>query len=189
MFRVPLASESYLLDALETYRKSLKYEWDKYPLDQVLPIPGEVSEQALVAILKENKDIPTDSRSAKLNVTEDSLPIIHSLHMVWPGAEPVASGQHFYPPGTFMAWHTNSTSPAPRLHCSYVQEGAKSFFRYQAPSGEIITDWDIKGWNLRSFRVPRENERSFWHCSFAGTPRLSVGFRVYRTEIPEKLSL
>ena len=76
-----------------------------------------------------------------------------------------------------MGWHTNWGSPAIRLYLNYVDESDKSFFRYINPdTQEMITSYDKKGWTARLFNITRDPP--FWHCVYAETSRISIGFRI-----------
>jgi hypothetical protein len=107
----------------------------------------------------------------------------------------VNSGHLWYPKRAHMGWHTNALAPGWRIFISFAEEPDKSFFRYRDPeTGEIITVWD-KQWNLRVFRITRQNP--LWHCVYADTDRFSLGWMVIRertglgafaTEIRKKLS-
>jgi hypothetical protein len=86
------------------------------------------------------------------------------------------SGNFWYPPGGFMGWHTNLSTPGWRLYINVVDEPGKSFFRYREPStGEIITSWD-RPWNFRFFRITPG--RPLWHAIYSETNRFSLGYRV-----------
>ena len=60
------------------------------------------------------------------------------------------SGFFWYPPSAFCGWHTNNNCEGERIYFAWAPEDNKSFFRYRDPdTGEIITDWDKKGWQHR----------------------------------------
>lgn len=87
-----------------------------------------------------------------------------------------ASGHFWYPPGSYMGWHTNARVPGWRAYVTYAEEPARSFFRFVDPqSGAVHTSWD-DGWDLRIFRV--EPDRPFWHAVYSGTDRFSFGYHV-----------
>jgi hypothetical protein len=87
-----------------------------------------------------------------------------------------ASGHFWYPPASYMGWHTNSLRPGWRFYVSYADEAGKSFFRYRDPnSGEIITSVDGR-WTFRLFRVDRR--RPLWHAIYSDTQRFSFGYRL-----------
>ncbi|WP_419910728.1 hypothetical protein [Hoeflea sp.] len=84
-----------------------------------------------------------------------------------------ASGHFWYPPGSFMSWHTNSKLPGWRVYINYAETEGDSFFRYQSETGEIVTLED-RQWNLRVF--PVRQDRPFWHCVYSQTHRFSLGY-------------
>lgn len=87
------------------------------------------------------------------------------------------SGHFWYPPGSYMGWHTNSLHPAWRLYVTHAEEPGKSFFRYRDPkSGEIVTSLD-QSWDFRLFRISRES--LLWHAVFSETNRFSFGFMIH----------
>lgn len=94
------------------------------------------------------------------------------------GEDPIVvrAGQYWYPPGSYMGWHTNSRFPGWRLYVTYCAEPEKSFFRYRDPdSGEIVTSTD-RQWHVRMFRVSAD--KLLWHCVYSDTDRLSIGYVV-----------
>ncbi|MCY6381252.1 hypothetical protein [Hoeflea prorocentri] len=84
------------------------------------------------------------------------------------------SGHFWYPPGSFMSWHTNSRSPGWRVYINYAETEGDSFFRYFKPeTGEVVTLED-RQWNLRVFPVSQKTP--FWHCVYSQTHRFSLGY-------------
>jgi hypothetical protein len=93
-----------------------------------------------------------------------------------------ASGHFWYPPGSYMGWHTNARVPGWRAYVTYAEEPERSFFRFADPeTGEVRTSWD-DGWDLRIFRV--EPDRPFWHAVYSGTDRFSFGYHVVVPAMP-----
>lgn len=90
-------------------------------------------------------------------------------------AEKGFSGFFYYPPNGFMSWHTNYKRNDWRIYIVKSHEG-DSFFRY-VKDGEIVTDYDPKGWSYRIFYVGDE-ANPFWHCVYGGSGRYSIGFRL-----------
>lgn len=87
------------------------------------------------------------------------------------------SGHAIYPAGAHMGWHSNRSRSDGRIYCSWAQKPDTNFFRFQDPlTGEIVTDWEEPGWNIKSFTIPTSASR-FWHCIGAGSLRLSLGFK------------
>ncbi|MCG8589527.1 MAG: hypothetical protein MJE66_09570 [Proteobacteria bacterium] len=86
------------------------------------------------------------------------------------------SGHFWYPPGSYMGWHTNSLHPGWRLYVTHAEEPGKSFFRYRPPgSDEIVTSVD-REWDFRMFRISRQE--LLWHTVYSQTNRFSFGFIV-----------
>lgn len=89
-----------------------------------------------------------------------------------------SSGFFWYPYGGYCGWHTNNDSEGERIYLVWAQDEGKSFFRYQDPeTKEIITSWDKKGWQIKSFLVSKE--KTLWHCVGSKTNRISIGFKVF----------
>ena len=96
----------------------------------------------------------------------------------------VNSGHFWYPPGSYMGWHTNQRAPGLRLYLTVVETPGKSFFRYRDPvSGSIETSWD-RGFDVRLFRVGSE---PLWHAIYSETDRFSFGFLVKPWSLSEVL--
>ena len=87
------------------------------------------------------------------------------------------SGNALYRRGAHMGWHSNHRDPGGRIYCSWSEKPRSSFFRYEDPvTGEIVTDWEEPGWNIKSFVIPPDPSR-FWHCIGSRGLRFSIGFR------------
>mgnify|MGYP003394236701 CR=1 FL=1 len=92
-----------------------------------------------------------------------------------------SSGHFWYPPGAYMAWHTNSGAPGWRIYLTHAAEPGRSFFRYRRPTdGEIVTSLD-HAWDVRLFRI--DPEVPLWHAVFSQTDRFSLGY-LLRTKRP-----
>ena len=92
------------------------------------------------------------------------------------------SGSFLYKgPNAFMGWHTNNEAYCRRVYISYCPNAAgESFFRYRDISTkEIITVPDPKGWDVKTFIIPKKGEEPLWHCVHSDTERYSFGFRVF----------
>lgn len=94
--------------------------------------------------------------------------------------EAVKSGIFWYPSNGYCGWHTNSDTKSDkpnRLYLTWAQEDNKSFFRYQDNNtGEIKTNYDTKGWQIRNFKLSSTKESLYWHCVGSQTNRVSIGF-------------
>lgn len=87
------------------------------------------------------------------------------------------SGNAIYLRGAHMGWHSNHSRSDRRIYCSWAERPKSNFFRYEHPlSGEIVTEWEQPGWNIKVFTIPPRPAR-FWHCIGAASLRLSIGFR------------
>lgn len=98
--------------------------------------------------------------------------------LILPGApwEIKVSGHFWYPPGSYMGWHTNHRVPGWRAYLTHAEEEGRSYFRYRDPGGgSVVTSWDGQ-WDLRVFRV--DPARPLWHSVWSGTHRYSFGYRL-----------
>lgn len=103
-------------------------------------------------------------------------PLAQQIFNTWKDLAVKCSGVLWYPKGSAMGWHTNSTAPGWRLYINVADEEGESFFRYKVPgSSEIITLNDAK-WNLRVFRLT--DEEPLWHSVYSNTNRFSLGYRI-----------
>jgi hypothetical protein len=114
------------------------------------------------------------------------LSITDKLYMyaqeMFPDLTPVVSGSFLYPPGGFMSWHTNSDKPNKHLYFTYADKHKKSFFR-SFVNGNIITDYDNKGLNIRVFDTVNVDPL-LWHCVYSDCNRYSFGFRLLDKDEP-----
>jgi hypothetical protein len=96
------------------------------------------------------------------------------------------SGHFWYPPGAYMAWHTNSGAPGLRMYISHAEEPGKSFFRYRDPdTKEIITSMDNE-WNIRIFEI--RSDKLLWHAVYSDTNRFSLGYMIYPRDFKKSIS-
>jgi hypothetical protein len=92
------------------------------------------------------------------------------------GGDLQVSGHFWYPPGSYMGWHTNRRVPGWRVYFTHADEPGRSYFRYRDPGdASIVTSWDSR-WDLRIFRV--DPDRPLWHSVYSDTHRYSFGYRV-----------
>ena len=95
------------------------------------------------------------------------------------------SGHFWYPPQSFMSWHTNSRVPGWRAYLSYGEDPGESFFRYRdTDSGRIVTLKD-SGWNLRVFMLSAN--RPLWHAVYSNTNRFSFGYLVTSRSLVDRI--
>lgn len=86
------------------------------------------------------------------------------------------SGHFWYPPGSYMGWHTNNKAAGWRAYLTYATKPGRSFFRYRDPrNGEIVTSLDGE-WDLRIFRV--DPRAPLWHAVYSETDRFSFGYAI-----------
>jgi hypothetical protein len=98
--------------------------------------------------------------------------LFRSPHAVWVDR----IGHFWYPPGSYMGWHTNSNAPGWRMYVTHCDEPGKSFFRYRDPrSHEIVTSYDRR-WTVRLFKVSAAD--LMWHSIYSDTNRYSFGYRI-----------
>jgi len=120
------------------------------------------------------------SRAMKLpSIVESLETIVQEIQIQLPEvkSEIEVSGNAIYLRGSHMGWHSNHSRSDGRTYCSWTEKADSNFFRYQHPiTGEIITEWEQPGWNIKSFTIPPKPYR-FWHCIGAESLRLSLGFR------------
>jgi len=178
------------------------------------PNPGaraEVSEEALARLLKQGKDvhgiskqrsisdvivfsarnIPDSLRSTTVEVLRAKVDRkAHKLvKSIFPGTSDLtvgSSGHFWYPSGSYMGWHTNSGVPGWRVYINYAEEEGKSLFRYRDPKTSEITTLMDKEWNIRIFRITREN--ALWHAVYSSTNRFSLGYIVYRESLATRVA-
>ena len=177
------------------------------------PNPGalaEVSEAALARLLAQGKDVHGISKQRSISDvivfsfrnTPDALgsAVVETLRAkvdkkasklvksIFPGLSRLvvgSSGHFWYPPGSYMGWHTNSGVPGWRVYINYAEEEGKSFFRYRDPVTSEITTLMDKEWNIRIFRITSENP--LWHAVYSGTNRFSLGYIVYRESLAKRI--
>lgn len=91
------------------------------------------------------------------------------------------SGYSLYPPGGFLGWHSNHDKPGLRVYCTWSEADGANFFRYEDPrSKEIVTLYEPVGWTVKSFQVPKQDER-LWHCIQSDSLRIALGLRLTRS--------
>ncbi len=112
------------------------------------------------------------------DVDREMSPLVRSCFRDRRNLTVVGSGHFWYPPGSYMGWHTNSRAPGWRVYVSHAETAGRSFLRYRDPdTGAIVTLHD-DAWNVRLFRITRD--APLWHAVHADTHRFSMGYRVIR---------
>jgi hypothetical protein len=181
-----VAGEAYLKSAYQPSPRS-HYETSKEALDVLLESGVDLSDigvdrslsNCIVFNFGHVRDAVFDNRVADLRARVDER-IQEKIRVIFQEGDRLNvnnSGHFWYPPGSYMGWHTNLRGPAWRMYVSYAEEPGKSFFRYRDPhSGAIITVMD-RGWNFRLFRITPQ--WPFWHAIYSDTNRFSVGYKIY----------
>jgi len=94
--------------------------------------------------------------------------------------ECLVSGHLWYPPGSFMGWHTNSRVPGWRAYVTYAETAGRSFFRYYDDRRDEIVTLSDRNWNLRLFRI--SSETPLWHAVHSDTDRFSFGYMIRKRQ-------
>tara|TARA_B100000214_G_C23845262_1_gene570749 strand:- start:300 stop:884 length:585 start_codon:yes stop_codon:yes gene_type:complete len=127
--------------------------------------------------LKPHQSFNTIARKGKYLQFSNNLLTTVSQYFNTPYVQ--LSNNIIYPEFGYMGWHTNNSSPGYRLYLNYVKENDKSFFRYVDPeTNEQVTSYDKTGWQARLFFISTKS--LFWHCVYAETSRVSLGFRIIK---------
>ena len=122
----------------------------------------------------------TDSESSKTNagyyentpMCRDAVSIVREMY---PDQKVYSKGAIYYPPQSYMGWHTNSNCTGKRVYISWSAESDKNFFRYRI-GNKTTTVFESRGINAREFYV--SDNPVFWHCVGCSTHRFSMGFLV-----------
>jgi hypothetical protein len=171
---------------------------------------AEVSEEALAWLLEQGTDVHGISKQRSISnvivfgaeniadsvrsATVDALrakvdermgKLVKSIFPRSSGLVVGSSGHFWYPPGSYMSWHTNSGVPGWRVYINYAEEEGKSFFRYRDSSTSNIVTLTDKEWNIRIFRITRTNP--LWHAVYSNTNRFSLGYIIYRESVAERI--
>ena len=171
---------------------------------------AEVSEEALVRLLDQGTDVHGISKQRSISnvivfgaeniadsvrsATVDALrakvdermgKLVKSVFRGSPGLVVGSSGHFWYPPGSYMSWHTNSGVPGWRVYINYAEEEGKSFFRYRDPSTSKIVTLMDKEWNIRIFRITSASP--LWHAVYSNTNRFSLGYIIYKESLAERV--
>ena len=100
---------------------------------------------------------------------------LDAVQEMYPSKEVIPTGGVYYPPMSYMGWHTNSDFTGKRVYISWSAESDKNFFRYKT-GNTSYTDFDKAGINVREFTLT-ENPL-FWHCVGCLTQRFSLGYAI-----------
>ena len=134
-----------------------------------------VSEEYLKTFMHEDLCVCKESNKFTFSVQVTNK-LLHIVKELYPDRQVVGSGHYYYPKTGYMGWHTNSNQPDDRLYITYASEDKKSFFRYYV-DGKVVTDYDNKGFNFRTFSLS-DKEPYFWHCVGSECDRFSFGYRL-----------
>ncbi len=161
----------------ETLEKILKRERDVESIGSV----GQMRRRIANCIVFGSRDVEGSIRHDDVRrlmrgvdrlVARKVKELFRSDHPVW--ADRI--GHFWYPPGSYMGWHTNSNAPGWRMYVTYCDDPGKSFFRYRDPrSHEIATSYDRR-WTVRLFKVSAND--LMWHSIYSDTNRYSFGYRI-----------
>jgi hypothetical protein len=112
---------------------------------------------------------------ARARVDEPVNRVLSEMGLRPAGTSWRVSGHLWYPGGSVMGWHTNVRVPGWRAYVTWVGQPGRSFFRYRAADGMLVTSRDT-GLDLRLFHL--DADQALWHCVWAGTDRHSFGYRL-----------
>ena len=171
---------------------------------------AEVSEEALARLLEQGKDVHGISKQRSISnvivfgaeniadahrsasvellrakVDKRIFELAKTIFPKTPGLVIGSSGHFWYPPGSYMSWHTNSGAPGWRVYINYAEEEGKSFFRYRDTSTSKIVTLMDREWNIRIFRVSSENP--LWHAVYSNTNRFSLGYIIYTQSLAARV--
>lgn len=121
----------------------------------------------------------------RVEVDKKIMTLVRGLFDGNSGLSITTSGHLWYPPGSYMGWHTNSKVPGWRIYVNYAEDEGRSFFRYRDPRGKSIVTLDDKHWNIRLFRI--RNDIPLWHAVYSDTNRFSMGYMVYKRSLLARL--
>ena len=123
-------------------------------------------------------NLPYNNRhSFKRSQVMGDSELMNEMKRVFGDGNYVCSGIFHMLPGGTCPWHTNSNNKeGERIYLVWAKEHNKSFFRYKdIKTGEMITEWEIKGWQVNRF-TPTNRPPYVWHCVASETDRISIGF-------------
>jgi len=138
------------------------------------------SDEYVIPLITNRKDIPVSTNKFLYHFNSlNNGRIITELMKIYPTHSIIPSGSFYYPPGGYMSWHTNSDVPVNHLYITYADCDDKSCFKYyDSAAGQIISDFDKQGFNVRYFETCNVNKGLFWHCVVSDCNRYSFGFRI-----------
>lgn len=145
---------------------------------RILDWEQHLDEDALTKVIDQQGDQPAAGGTGNLfnfGITKTHK-LLYLIEEIYQGRLVNGSGAFYYPRTGYMPWHTNSNSVGTRLYIAWADQDKQSFFRYKK-GGEIITDWDSKGLNIREFEIPELPEQ-YWHCVGSNCNRYSFGFHI-----------
>ena len=85
----------------------------------------------------------------------------------------------YYPPKGFVGWHTNWNAFGWQMIITWSESGDGYFSYYDKKKDEIVTEYDVKGWQARWYRFGRkdEPEHHCWHTAWTECPRFTLAFK------------
>ncbi|MDA4847048.1 hypothetical protein [Hoeflea poritis] len=194
---IPASLRSDILDCIRAQKNAAKEEMERF--EPAADAAEHVSRAALESILKTGRDVHGIASESEISnvihfsashiegsvhdktvkrlrshVDDQMGGLLKTLFKSGHKMKARTSGHFWYPPGSFMSWHTNSKAPGWRVYINYAETEGDSFFRYfQQDTGEVVTLED-RHWNLRVFPVSQKTP--FWHCVHSQTHRFSLGY-------------
>ena len=96
-----------------------------------------------------------------------------------------------YPPGGYLAWHTNADVPGRNLILTWSKEG-KGVFKYRnTKTGVYLNIPDKKGWNIKSFDWHGFNEADrrglTWHSAGTECLRVTIAYVIKANQLSDDL--
>jgi len=85
----------------------------------------------------------------------------------------------YYPPKGFVGWHTNWNAFGYQCIMTWSESGDGYFTYYDKKTNDIVTEYDVKGWQARWYRFGREDEPEHhcWHAAWTNCPRFTLAFK------------
>ena len=169
------ATEGQILSIVDKNIEKVRHEVKREVLHIEEKWEQIVSPEWLFDVLNEDIRVASERNYYSFSPAySDSL--LHIIKELYPDKHVYSSGHFYYPKTGYMGWHTNSSQPDEHLYIVYASEDKESFFRYYQDD-EVITHYDNKGLNIRTFKAT-DQRPFFWHCVGSNCDRYSFGYRL-----------